>query len=87
MVTTVYINSLLRGQGRAVYDYITKPFFLKISVGKMNFSFTKQKGVLDRAFIPIKVPLHRESSHSEVLAKCINQVFTYSVLPYFVSVV
>ena len=36
--------------------------------------FRKEKGVLERSFLPIKSPLHKESTHSEVLAKCTNQV-------------
>ena len=34
----------------------------------------KQKGVLDHSFISVKVPLHKESTHDEVLLKCIEQV-------------
>ena len=34
----------------------------------------KQKGVLDHSFISVKVPLHKESTHDEVLLKCIGQV-------------
>ena len=41
----------------------------------MNFDYKKQKGVLERAFIPVKVPLHKESTHLDVLAKCIEKVY------------
>ena len=41
----------------------------------MNFDVKKQKAVQDCAFIAAKISLHKESTHSEVLAKCISQVF------------
>lgn len=41
----------------------------------MNYSAVKQKGTLDRSFTCIKVPFHKDSTHSDVLAKCIDQVY------------
>ena len=40
----------------------------------MHFSRKANKGVIDRTFVPVKVALHRESSHADVLSKCIQQV-------------
>ena len=40
----------------------------------MRYDREKQKGIQDRSFIPVKVPLHKDSSHSEVIAKCIQNV-------------
>ena len=41
----------------------------------MQFDSKKQKGVLDRSFVLLKIPLHKDSTHAEVLAKCIEKVY------------
>ena len=46
----------------------------QISIRKMKFDASKQKGVMDEAFVPQKIPLHRESGYDEVLRKCIDYV-------------
>ena len=40
----------------------------------MVFDAKRLKGVIDRSFIPVKVPLHKESTRTEVHSKCTSQV-------------
>ena len=45
----------------------------------MWFDCKKQKGVLDRSFVPLKIPLHKENDYDEVLQTCIEHV-SYNLL-------
>ena len=56
---------------------------MKIAVGKMKFSSRRMKGVSERSFLPIKVPFSKDSSHAEVLEKCISRV---SLNRHFVTI-
>jgi hypothetical protein len=62
--------------GGSVYNNIA----MQISVGKMSFDYKKQKGVLDKSFVPVKIPLHKDSSCDEVLRKCIDRVSRFPLL-------
>lgn len=54
-------------------EHLAELFLLQISVGRMHFSSKVNKGVIDRTFVPVKVARHKESSHADVLSKCISR--------------
>lgn len=62
-----------------LYDIVYIPM-MQLTVGRMRFNAKKMKGTSDRSFLPIKVPFKKESTHSEVLEKCITRVSTIIVL-------
>ena len=37
------------------------PLMIQISVEKMNFDYDQQRGAIDKSFVPVKIPFHRES--------------------------
>ena len=37
------------------------------------------RGVQDRSFTPVKVPMHRDSSHAQVLTKGVSSVFADAI--------
>ena len=47
---------------------------LQSTIGKMKFCSRRMKGFADQSFMPIKVAFHKESTHAEVLEKCIHMV-------------
>ena len=58
-----------------VTTYVWSKFcYFQISEGKMWFDCKKQKGVLDKSFVPLKIPLHKENDYDEILQTCIEHV-------------
>lgn len=43
---------------------------LQISVGRMEFDPERAKGILDKSFASVKVPIHKDSSAASMLQKC-----------------
>lgn len=41
----------------------------------MDFNLQKMKGVTDRLFTPVKIPLHKSSSYSDAVSKCAEVVW------------
>lgn len=50
-------------------------FFLQINIGRMEFDCAKAKGVLDKSFPLIKLPLHKDCSYPDLLSKCVEYVW------------
>lgn len=41
----------------------------------MEFDASKAKGVLDKSFPSIKIPLHKDSSYKDLLQQCVECVW------------
>ena len=65
-----------------LYIMMTLYYVLQISVGRMEFDVNHAKGVLDKSFPSIKVPLHKDSTSSWLLHKCREVVWGESPVNY-----
>lgn len=48
----------------------------------MEFDCSKAKGILDKSFPAIKLPLHKDSSYTDLLSKCVEYVWGTSSEEY-----